>query len=209
LRTANEKVIQNNLFGEGEKALKPDLKFLTQLYEKHWIDEWYESKKQKEEYFSLGKKIAKNFYEQYEKNQPEVLKVNGSLALELPFNLKVGDYTLFGVIDRIDEDKDGVTIIDYKTGQAKEKLDFDAKEQLLIYQIAVQELLHLKPKQLSYYYLEEGKYASFLGTEKEIETQKGKIVEEIEKIKNSEFEPTPGWQCQYCDFKDICDHAQK
>ena len=34
-------------------------------------------------------------------------------------------------------------------------------------------------------------------------------IEEAEKIKNSEFEPTPGWQCQYCDFKDICDYAQK
>ena len=35
------------------------------------------------------------------------------------------------------------------------------------------------------------------------------ILEEIEKIRNSEFEPTPGWHCQYCDFKDICDYAQK
>jgi CRISPR/Cas system-associated exonuclease Cas4 (RecB family) len=43
----------------------------------------------------------------------------------------------------------------------------------------------------------------------DLENQKAKIIEEAEKIKNSEFEPTPGWQCQYCDFKDICDHAQR
>jgi CRISPR/Cas system-associated exonuclease Cas4 (RecB family) len=43
----------------------------------------------------------------------------------------------------------------------------------------------------------------------ELEAQKEKIISEIERIKNSEFEPTPGWQCQYCDFKDICDFAQK
>ena len=50
---------------------------------------------------------------------------------------------------------------------------------------------------------------SFLGTETELENQKQKIIQQIEKIKNSEFDPTPGWQCQYCDFKDICDFAQK
>ena len=127
----------------------------------------------------------------------------------MPFNLKIGGYTLYGVIDRIDEEKDGVIIIDYKTGQSKDKLDFESKEQLLIYQIAAQEVLHLKPKQLAYYYLDDGKFASFLGSENDLAKQKEKIIEEIEKIKNSEFEPTPGWQCQYCDFKDICDHAQR
>jgi RecB family exonuclease len=123
--------------------------------------------------------------------------------------LKVGGYTLYGVIDRIDEVDGGVAIIDYKTGRSKDKLDFESKEQLLIYQIAAQEVLHLKPKQLAYYYLDDGKMASFLGSEMDLENQKTKIIEEIEKIKNSEFDPTPGWQCQYCDFKDICDHAQR
>lgn len=126
--------------------------------------------------------------------------------MELPFNLKIGEHTLYGVIDRIDEEKDRVVIIDYKTGTSKDKPE---KEQLLIYQIAAQEILHLKPKQLAYYYLDDGKIASFLGSEKELQEQKEKILGEIEKIKNSEFEPTPGWQCQYCDFKDICDFAQK
>lgn len=201
-----EKIYEKNIFGQLEK-----------IYEKNWIDEWYESKKQKEEYYKLGKKIIKEFYENFSKNKPSILKINGIPALELPFNLKVGEHTLFGVIDRIDEVEGSpstgsgrqCSIVDYKTGQSKDKLDFDAKEQLLIYQIAAQEVLHLKIKELAYYYLEDGKIASFLGSDKEIADQKSKILEEIEKIKNSEFGPTPGWQCQYCDFKDICDFAQK
>jgi DNA helicase-2/ATP-dependent DNA helicase PcrA len=203
---------QENLFGEKTSVKKPKENIfdqLSQLYEKNWIDEWYESKKQKEEYCKLGKRIIKDFYDDFVKNPPNILKVNGTAALEMPFNLKIGGHTLYGVIDRIDQVNEGVVIIDYKTGQAKDKLDFDAKEQLLIYQIAAQEVLHLEPTQLAYYYLDDGKLASFLGSEKEIEAQKLKIIEEIEKIKNSEFEPTPGWQCQYCDFRDICDFAQK
>ena len=227
LKSVNEekKTAQESLFGETKivkksaKTTKKDagLEELTKIYENSWIDEWYESQKQKDEYFKLGKKIIKEFYQQFSKNPPKILKINGQLALELPFNLKIGDYTLYGVVDRIDEFEGNpstgsgrlCSIIDYKTGQSKDKLGVDAKEQLLIYQIAAQEVLHLIPKQLSYYYLDDGKVASFLGSEKELTEQKEKIIEEIEKIKNSEFEPTPGWQCQYCDFKDICDFAQR
>jgi len=199
----------HNTLDEFLKSKIKSFEDLTKIFERNWIDEWYESQKQKDEYYKKGKKIIKDFYTKFEKEAPKILKIGDALALELPFNLKIGDYTLFGVIDRIDDGKDGVTIIDYKTGQSKDKLDFEAKEQLLIYQIAAQEVLHLKPKQLAYYYLDDGKMASFIGSENDLQNQKEKIIEEIEKIKNSEFEPTPGWQCQYCDFKDICDHAQR
>jgi DNA helicase-2/ATP-dependent DNA helicase PcrA len=191
------------------KSPEGGLKKLEKLYEENWINEWYESKKQKEEYFKKGKEILADFYAKFEKAQPKILKIGGNPALELPFNLKIGEHTLFGVIDRIDEEKDGIVIVDYKTGQSKDKLDLDAKEQLLIYQIAAKEVLHLNPKQLYYYYLDDGKMASFLGSDQELSDQKEKIIKEIERIKNSEFEATPGWQCQYCDFKDICDFAQR
>ncbi len=208
-----KKVEQKDLFGVKQKhsGILQNTRIikyeeLVKIFEKNWIDEWYETQKQKDEYYKKGKEILKEFYKNFSKNPPKILKTGDGLALELPFNLKVGDYTLFGVIDRIDEEKNGVAIIDYKTGESKDKPD---KEQLLIYQIAAEEVLHLKPKNLSYYYLDDGKFASFLGSEKELHDQKDKIIQEIEKIKNSEFEPTPGWQCQYCDFKDICDFAQR
>jgi len=213
LMNENKKVGQENLFGEKgkEKTKKKSKDFdeLIKLYEKNWIDEWYENQKQKDDYFKKGKDALKEFYKNFEKNPPKILKINGQTALEMPFNLKIGGYTLYGVIDRIDEEGGEVVIIDYKTGQSKDKLDFEAKEQLLIYQIAAKEVLHLKPKQLAYYYLDDGKIASFLGSESDLQKQKDKIIEEAEKIKNSEFEATPGWQCQYCDFKDICDYAQR
>jgi len=213
LKLANQtdSVQQENLFipksskiVDGRRT-SVSFKEMEELYEKNWIDEWYGSKKEKEEYYKKGKEIIKDFYKKFCDNPPNILKVNGSPALELPFNLKIGEHTIYGVIDRIDDSKDGLTIVDYKTGQSKDKLDADAKEQLLIYQIAAQEVLHLKPQKLAYFYLDDGKVASFLGSEMDIENQKQKIIENIAKIKNSEFEATPGWQCQYCDFKDICD----
>lgn len=216
LKEANGESTQADLFGEKKKT-SFSLNKLVEIYERNWIDEWYDSKKQKEEYYKKGKEIIKDFYKNFSDNPPNILKVNEQLALEIPFNLKIGEHTLYGVIDRIDDlggspSPDGsgrqCSIVDYKTGQSKDKLDAEAKEQLLIYQIAAQEVLHLKPQKLAYFYLDDGKVASFLGSENDIENQRQKIIEEIEKIKNSQFDPTPGWQCQYCDFKDICDFAQ-
>jgi DNA helicase-2/ATP-dependent DNA helicase PcrA len=186
-----------------------DFDYLVKIYEKNWIDEWYENKKQKEEYYKLGKKIIKDFYAEFLKKPPKILKIQNEIALEMPFNLKIGGYTLYGVIDRIDETEEGSAIIDYKTGKSKEKLEADDKEQLLIYQIAAEEVFKIKPKELIYYYLNEGKKASFLGSEKEITQLKEKILAEIEEIKTSDFKATPGWQCAFCDFKDICDFAER
>ncbi len=232
LKLANEggNKKQDNLFGfDPSTKLRArdkgnlNLKDLTDIYEKNWIDEWYQTKKQKEEYYELGKKIIKEFYREFEKNPAKVLKINNALALEIPFNLKIGEHTLFGVIDRIDEQTgggQGVAIFDYKTGTSKDKLDAQAKEQLLIYQIAAEEIFKIKPKELIYYYLNDPSYArgsggqgakkmSFIGTEKEKKELKEKIVQEIEQIKKSDFKPTPGWQCSYCDFRDICDFAER
>jgi len=220
---------QDNLFGFKEEpasafarasadksARSINFDYLAKIYEKNWIDEWYETKKQKEEYYELGKKIIKEFYKEFEKNPAKVLKIDNNLALEMPFNLKIAEHTLFGVIDRIDE-KDGglpagrqeVAIFDYKTGTSKDKLDAGAKEQLLIYQIAAEEIFKIKPKELIYYYLNDGRKASFIGSEKEKNELKEKIIQEIEQIKKSDFKPTPGWQCSYCDFRDICDWAER
>jgi len=201
---------QNNLFGfKDQKPAKIDFAALNQIFEKAWIDEWYENKAQKEEYYKLGKKIIKDFYDDFTENPPKILRIGDDLALEIPFNLKIGEYTLRGRIDRIDDLPKGVGIIDYKTGNPKDKLDAEAKEQLMIYQIAAEDVLKLQPQSLTYYYLNEYKKMSFLGSEKEKESLKGKIIQEIEEIKKSDFKPTPGWQCSYCDFKDICDFAER
>ncbi len=182
---------------------------MENIFEKNWIDEWYETKKQREEYYKIGKKIIKNFYEEFSKNPPKILKLENDLALEVPFNLKIDDNKIIGVIDRIDEKNGEVVITDYKTGNSKDRLDAENKEQLIIYQIAAEEIFNISPKELTYYYLNDGKKVSFLGTEKEKIILKEKISEEIQKIKKSNFQPTPGWQCKYCDFKDICDYRER
>ncbi len=206
-RAKSPKTKQKDLFGQEKEKKGISLEELNEIFEKKWIDEWYEDKNQQKEYHKLGKNIIKSFYEDFQEESPDILKIKGELALELPFRLKIGDYTILGRIDRIDKVEGGVRIIDYKTGKAKEKLYPGDKQQLLIYQIALEEVFKLNPVELSYHYLEKGKKVSFLGSGQEKEKQKQEVLEKIDEIKKSDFNAMPGFHCQFCDFKGICDYA--
>ncbi|MCX6738405.1 MAG: PD-(D/E)XK nuclease family protein, partial [Candidatus Parcubacteria bacterium] len=199
---------QEGLFGKAVKETNhsKELEELIKIYEQNWIDEWYEDKKQKQEYFKLGKDILKDFFEKFIQNPPKIKSLNGMPCLELDFSLKIGENTIKGKIDRVDESADGkIEIIDYKTGRGKDKLEKDGKEQLLIYQLAGEQIFGKIPEELSYYYLEDGNKITFQSSESEREKFKQETLKKIDKIKNSDFKATPGWQCQFCDFKDICE----
>jgi len=206
-----EEVIKLNSVSQGElfegsviqKKNLPSLKELLEIYDNCWINEWYENKKQKEEYYEKGKKMLTSFYSTAQGVVPKYL--------EIGFHLKIGDYTLRGQIDRIDSNNDGtVELIDYKTGKPKsdEDLSLENKEQLLIYQLAAVESLKEIPTILSFYYLDNNKKISFIGTPAELQKVKDKIVKNIENIKKADFSAKPSeFNCRNCDFKDICEYA--
>jgi len=206
------KTMHNTLFKFVRQSLinnKLSLKDLLKIYDEEWIDEWYETKAQKERYYQLGKDSLKIFLAKFQAKKPKIKIIENTPALELNFNFKLKDYTIKGQIDRIDELKGKeVEIIDYKTGKAKEKLSKEDREQLLIYQIAAEKVLNLVPRKLTYYYLDEGKEVSFEPSLQEKEDFQERLLQSIEKIKKSNFEPTPGYYCKFCDFKHICEFRQ-
>ena len=196
---------QTDLFGKNNIASeKPvsrlQLKDLLKIYEESWIDEWYYSQKNKDEYYKKGKEMLKKFYELHEKNWPK------TKYLEKGFNLKIKDYTVKGAIDRLDETEKGLEIVDYKTGKMpKTKKDI---EQLLIYALAVKEVFQEKPEKISYYYLEENKSLDFEVKEKDLEKTQEWVLEKIDKILSTDFTATPGFNCKYCDFYSICEYRK-
>lgn len=211
LRELNHSV-QNSLFGEPRAALPnhniqaPTIDDLLKIFDQCWIADWYKDKEQREAYYNKGVDILRAFYKLHENNWTV------PVALETSFTVRIGENLIRGRIDRVDQMPDGsLEIIDYKTGQTKDTIAGEDKEQLLIYQIAVQQLPEFvnigKPGQLTYYYLNDNEKMSFLGIEKDIAKLESGISEIISRIKSRDFKPTPEKHvCDYCEFRDICDY---
>lgn len=204
--------VQNSLFGEPldggvkQNIKVPPLEELLKLYDQCWISDWYKSKKQREDYYNKGAQILKNFYKSHENNWTI------PVALETSFTAKIGANLIRGRIDRVDQMADGsLEIIDYKTGQSKDKIAGEDKEQLLIYQIAIEQLSEFanigKPGQLTYYYLNDNQKVSFIGSDKDVKKLEANVSEIISRIRSQDFKPKPEKHvCEYCEFRNICDY---
>jgi DNA helicase-2/ATP-dependent DNA helicase PcrA len=152
-----------------------------------------------------GLKAIKHFWKECAANAPDVLEI------EKDFTLLLGQHSIKGKVDRVDRGagKEGVRVFDYKTGRAKETLETEDKEQLWLYQVALEER-GLTVERLAYVFVLDWK-------EVEVEPLKDKKREEfLEKLTKrmddilaSEFQPTPEpFTCKYCDFKNICEYKK-
>lgn len=141
---------QQDLFGNSKLEPKlPKFEILEQLYEKNFIDEWYQNKKQRTEYQKQGQEMLKKFYDECLKTPPK------PKYIEQSFILFLDKFRLVGRIDRADEQDNGLIIYDYKTGKAPKKSEKRDLDQLYIYQWAAQEYLKEKVSALKYWYLKE------------------------------------------------------
>ncbi len=195
---------QLGLFGVDSKiknkAQLPAFKELEKIYQASWLDDWYESKRERDDFKKRGLKQIKIFYEAIKDNPPQ------PKYIEQFFKIKFGDYKFVGKIDRIDSVRGGLNIIDYKTGENPprnlEKVD---RDQLLIYQLAVQEFLQEKVLNCQYWYLNKNVWSNpFLGSQEELVDLKDRYIEIIKQIIESirtdnfaEIHKDGGHDCQY------------
>lgn len=174
-----------------------------QLFEDSWISDWYDSKAQENKQKQKGRESLLKYYESHQE------KFVPPLFVEKEFNVKMGEYTFKGKIDRIDPFEDGVAIVDYKTGKVKTQKDVDKDEQLSLYALAAERVLGLKPLKLSLYFLDEGVRVDTERSEEDLKKFEAKVIETIDALKESHFVPTPGRQCNFCDFLNICEAGMK
>jgi DNA helicase-2/ATP-dependent DNA helicase PcrA len=179
-------------------------KRLGEIYDEFWQPDGYQDKTEREKYRAKGQAALRKFLESYKQETPAEI-----LFLEKRFSFKIGSDIIKGAIDRVDKLSDGtLEVVDYKTGQAKAKLEFKDKRQLILYQLFLEEFLGQKVSRLSYYYLESGEKLSFTATEKDITKLQLEVREEIAAIKKRNFAPTPSRMCEFCDFNSICEFRE-
>jgi DNA helicase-2/ATP-dependent DNA helicase PcrA len=175
---------------------------LFNLYRNHFAElaQGYQNQKHKEKTYKHGEWILENYYSK-QKNL-----FGKPVFLERKFRIKVGNVYLVGAIDRIDVHQDkSYEIIDYKTGESKDKeKNIEKDEQLTIYALASKEVMGIKPKNLTLFFLEKQAKVSTTRSEIQIENQKEKILKDVQEIQKSVFPAKTGLWCKWCEYNQIC-----
>ncbi|HEY7659168.1 MAG TPA: ATP-dependent DNA helicase [Actinomycetota bacterium] len=128
------------------------------------------------------------------------------LYAERPFLLPIEGITIKGRIDAIYGLPDGPwEVVDYKTGRAPAEDDALARTQLDLYALACVEVWHKSPGdlRLTYLYLATGEERSH--TVDDIDAVRDRIRTWLRGIGARAFDPSPGPQCRWCDFRPFCD----
>ncbi len=190
------------LVKQGEKPTKEEL---LQLLETNWSSVGYGDKKYEEKMKRHGEELLTGFYAKgYD---PKRIPT----GLEEPFKIKITPrLTLGGKIDRIDTLPDGtMEIIDYKTGQTPKSRDVTKDMQLTVYALtaANEGVYHRKPEKVivSFYFFEDQQKISATRTQEQLTQAKKEIAEKADEISQSDFKPTPGKHCDFCEFRLICE----
>jgi superfamily I DNA/RNA helicase/RecB family exonuclease len=132
------------------------------------------------------------------------------LHTEEHFEVKVGTATVAGRIDRIDDLGNGrVAIVDYKTGKPRAQEDADDSLQLSIYAMAACEKWGYDAERLVFYNLEENSATATRRDRLQLDGARAKVQEVADRIAEGDFDPTPGYHCRFCSYRNLCPATEK
>lgn len=199
-------VLHNTIYRYLVHRLKGQPTTLAEIlgwYEKAWLNEGYISREHEALRRRAGEQAIKDFFQQ-EEEQAQI-----PTFLEKPFRWQEKGIRIVGRWDRVDFERSGPVIIDYKTNSVRTQKEADRKAekslQLDIYALSFLKTQGLLPVEVRLYFLEPGLVGRTVKTKEHLERAQAKIIEAANGIRQQAFEARPDWHnCNYCDYKTIC-----
>ncbi len=129
-------------------------------------------------------------------------------ATEQKLSTSLSGVPFFGIVDRLDRNEDGLTVVDYKTG----KVHKDNIGQVLLYSAAVTSQTGEQPSKARLFYLGNKKVTPQIIETDVSENLIAKVVEDLsdtwnklnDNLNREEFEPITTPLCGWCSFITEC-----
>ncbi len=186
---------------------KPTQSSLLTFYQETFAATGYADRLELKKMMQMGEKMLVSYRRNIFKPKKKVLELEKSFSVKLGPDFKIG-----GKIDRIDRWRNGVEIIDYKTGRVWDDKKVENSDQMTMYALAAAHhgsslRLGFKPEEvkLSFVFLQTGEIKSTKRTAAQLKRAQVDLLATKEKIEQSRFSPTPGRWCDFCDYKLICE----
>ena len=182
--------------------------FSDKYWQRQWDEEWSKNSSRvdwtgfkKGTFTNMGIKILGKYVD--ENQQVKVLHS------ELKFPPKsedymIGEFKVRGVIDQIRLEKGRPMVVDFKTsGKEPDPLIFRADPQWTLYWDYARKFLGEEPL-LGLYHLKTGKLIPTERTQADVDLVLESLKDAQKKVDQEMFSRSIGFQCNFCDFKDIC-----
>ncbi|MDD3607673.1 MAG: PD-(D/E)XK nuclease family protein [Candidatus Moranbacteria bacterium] len=184
----------------------PTQKQALDHFSKNWNSEIFEDEISERIAFAQGIKIIQDYYKKNDPNKTQIVDLESRFTIKLPD--KKETHLISGFIDRIDKVEDGFEIIDYKTARKLPSQELvDDNLQLLIYLLAfLDRYPDQKPEnvKLSLYFLKHSTKLSTVKKVDQVENEKMKIIDLVNQIEGSSFQPRVSPLCGWCGYQKIC-----
>jgi DNA helicase-2/ATP-dependent DNA helicase PcrA len=180
------------------------LEELIDTFEDHWVNEGFISREHEERRLQEGREALAHFRAFADALEPPSF-------VEKKFRFQLGQDTVTGFLDRVDERDGEVVIIDYKTSLVRDQKEADKdvreNQQLALYALAYREVNGRLPDRVELHFLTHGGVVvgQAQKREKDLEKATERIRAAAGGIRAGLFQATPSqWVCGFCAFRTIC-----
>jgi len=182
---------------------------VIQAFESAWSNEGFYSIEHEELRLNEGREALKGFIAR------EAASGRQPLAVELEFRFPVGRSLVTGRWDRIDETRDGIVLVDYKTGDIRDQAKADERakeslkdEQLGLYALAYRETRPESPVAVQLHFVGSGLVGTANVEPKHYDLALERIQQASAGIRHAEFPPDPDQRkCGNCPYSRFCLHS--
>ena len=195
-------IIIHNVLDEFHSQDNQSLKVIMDLLDKYWRKDSFEYLLREEEFKKQATELVEAYFNYNKENPTKVV------AREKMFNFTINklQVVISGKIDRIDQEGDSLSVIDYKT--SKNKVKAKGNLQLALYTEALKrdavEDVKGNPGSTILHFLRhyEEPIESHTFTSDDLSKELEKVSKVAEGIRRNEFPTKPGdFNCQHCDYR--------